>query len=604
MTFVNIRSTPIPFHWVRGVLPSVAFDRIEAPWLIGLQTEDSLMETASFSRRQFLRTAVSAGVAGVAASLSGCGGGVARPNILMILADDLGFSDIGCFGGEIKTPHLDRLAKGGTRFTQFYNCARCCPSRASIMTGLYPHRAGIGLMTGKSGDLEGYQGRLRQDAVTIPEALKEAGYSTLMAGKWHLNAPGPVGRGFEEFFGMVHGFDSFWDETKYSRLPEGRPKRSYPPGEFYATNAITDHALDFLGEARKKEKPWFLYLAYNAPHFPLHAPKEVIDSYVPVYEKGWDTIREERFARQQAMKLLPNAPELTPRSIIGPNRVSNLDGTAFDQNPPWDSLDADRRADLSRRMAVFAAMVDVMDRNIGRVLEDLERAGELDNTLIVFFADNGACAEWNPFGFDIQSGPDNILHKGEDLKKMGQPGTYHSYGSAWANASNTPLRLYKHYAFEGGISTPCIVHWPGGGVPGEAIRQEPGHVADLMPTFLDAAKAAYPAERNGAKTLPLAGVSLLPLYKGGTVERDAIFFEHEGNRGVRQGKWKLVALGTGGAWELYDMDADRTEMHNLASEQPERVKAMAAAWEAWAKRDKVVPWPYQPQWGEASPSGG
>ncbi|MDZ7639792.1 MAG: sulfatase-like hydrolase/transferase [Bryobacterales bacterium] len=286
---------------------------------------------SSVSRRQFLAGAAAVGVA----SAGACNPrSAAQPNLLLILADDLGFSDIGSFGGEIKTPHLDRLAKGGTRFTQFYNCARCCPTRASLLTGLYPHRAGVGNMLGKQGGFEGYQGRLREDAVSIPEALKGAGYTTLMAGKWHLGPPGPVGRGFDEFYGLVHGFDSFWDEAKYSRLPEGRPKRSYGEGSFYATSAITDHAIDLLDEAAAKPNPWFLYLAYNAPHFPLHAPKEVTDTYAATYEKGWDAIRGERFARQLEMGLLPNVKELSPRSIIGPNRVSNLDGTACTPKAP------------------------------------------------------------------------------------------------------------------------------------------------------------------------------------------------------------------------------------------------------------------------------
>ncbi len=552
---------------------------------------------SGFSRRQFLAGAAVAG----SGLLAACGqpGDVARPNILMILADDLGFSDIGCFGGEVKTPQLDELAKGGTRFTQFYNCARCCPTRASLLTGLYPHRAGVGHMTGPARDFEGYQGRLRQDTVTIPEALKQAGYRTLMAGKWHVGPPGPVERGFDEFYGLVPGFDSFWDEPKYTRLPEGRPQRRYGEGEFYATNAITDHCIDFLTDAGKQPEPWFLYLAYTAPHFPLHAPKEVTDTYMDTYKVGWDIIRQQRFARQGEMGLLPQIDTLPDREIIGPNRVSDLDGTAFDQNPAWDTLEPARQTDLARRMAIFAAMVEIMDRNIGRVLEHLRESGQLDNTLILFFSDNGACAEWKPYGFDIKSGPDNILHEGEALETMGLPGSYHSYGSAWANASNTPLRLYKHYTYEGGISTPCIVHWPNGGVPAGTIRHEPAHIVDVMPTFLEAAGAKYPEEIRGQRSLPLAGTSLLPLYRGGPMERGAIYFEHESNRGLRLGKWKLVGLGSTGPWELYDIEQDRDERNNLASSEPERVKEMAAMWEEWAVRDKALPWPWKPQWKTA-----
>jgi len=550
---------------------------------------------AGTTRRQFLA------VSGLAAGglLAGCGPTQrrdSRPNILLILADDLGFSDLGCCGGEIKTPNLDALARTGTRFTQFYNCARCCPTRASLLTGLYPHRAGIGHMITPQRDLEGYRGTLREDTVTIPEALKQAGYRTLMAGKWHLAEPGPVERGFDEFYGLVHGFDSFWDEPKYTRLPEGRPYRQYGEGNFYATDAITDHALDFLSDAAKQPEPWFLYLAYTAPHFPLHAPKEATDAYMDTYSVGWDVIREQRFERQKQMGLLPQVATLPPREIIGPNRVTDLDGTAMEQNPAWNTLLSARQTDLARRMAVYAAMVEIMDRNIGRVVNQLSEAGQLDNTLILFFSDNGACAEWKPFGFDIQSGPDNILHEGEALNTMGLPGTYHSYGSAWANASNTPLRLYKHYTAEGGISTPCIVHWPGGGIPAGALRHEPAHIVDVLPTFLELARAEYPAIIRNRSSLPLAGTSLLPLYQGASVEHDVIFFEHESHRAVRHGKWKLLGLGSTGAWELYDIESDRDERRNLASAEPDRVRAMAAQWEEWAVRDKALPWPWEPQW--------
>ncbi|MFB3827806.1 MAG: arylsulfatase [Bryobacteraceae bacterium] len=502
-----------------------------------------------------------------------------RPNIILILADDLGFSDLGCYGGEIRTPNLDSLAARGVRFTQMYNSARCCPSRASIMTGLYPHQAGVGLMTGDD-KLPGYRGRIVQGA-TIPEVLKPAGYTTLMGGKWHLGQPGPVGRGFEEYFGMVHGFDSFWNPAVYKRLPEGRPARTYPAGKFYATDAITDHVLDFLAGARRQKKPYFLYLAYNAPHFPLHAPKEDIDRYAGVYAQGWDRIREARYRRMREMKLLDRRWPLTPRSLIPPNRYNKETGWAGKPNPAWDSLDAERRADLARRMAVYAAMVDRMDRNIGRVLEDLRRADELDNTLIFFLSDNGACAEWDPYGFDGRSGPENKLHRGAELENMGQPGTYHSYGSAWANTSNTPLRLYKHYAHEGGISTPFIVHWPAGMKRRGEIDHRPGHITDLMATCVDAAGASYP---KGVP--PMEGRSILPALRGERPAPRTIFFEHEGNRGVREGKWKLACLA-GGEWELYDEEADRTEMRDLARAHPEVVRELARKWDEWALRANV-----------------
>lgn len=522
-------------------------------------------------------------------ALSAAGAAAKRPNILLIVADDLGFSDLGCYGGEISTPNLDRLAKRGVRFTQFYNSARCCPSRASLMTGLYPHQAGMGNMVSPKPNTEfpGYAGHLREDCPTIPEVLRKAGYTTLMAGKWHLGQPGPVARGFEEFYGIVGGFDSFWDASKYTRLPPERKQPQYPEGGFYATNAFTDHALEFLGGARKRKQPYFLFLSYTAPHFPLHAPKDLIDKYVPVYEKGWDAIREARFRRLREAGLIDPRWEFTPRSIVGPNRVSNINGWAPKQNPAWDSIDKDRRADLARRMAVYAAMIEAMDRNIGRVLADLEKNRELDNTLILFFSDNGACAEWDPWGFDIKSGPDNILHKGEALARMGQPGTYHSYGSGWANASNTPWRLYKHYTHEGGITTPFIVHWPAVVRRPGGIEKQVSHLIDLMPTF---------AELAGISPPKVEGVSLVPVFQGKSISRGPLFWEHEGSRAMREGKWKLTAVAANGPWELYDMEADRTEMRNLADQYPDRVRSMVAQWESWARRAQVIPWIWSPQY--------
>ncbi len=536
------------------------------------------------------RTFLQASAAGVFGGITG-DAATARPNILVILADDVGYSDIGCYGGEIHTPNPDRLANGGLRFTQFYNAARCCPSRASILTGLYAHQTGLGNMTGAapSGDLEGYTGRLNDRCATIPEVLRPAGYSAYMTGKWHLGEPGPVARGFEEYYGLFHGFDSFWDSSKYTRIPKDRPARTYAPGKFYSTDAITDYTLDFLASARKRKQPWFTYLAYNAAHFPLHAPKEAIDKYVAVYEKGWDRIREERFARMRKIGLLADGWEFSPRSVIPPNRAATPHGWANKQNPAWDSIEPDRRADLVRRMAIYAAMIEIMDRNIGRVIADLRANGELDNTLILFLSDNGACAEWDPWGFDESSGPSNILHKDAELGKMGQPGTYHSYGSGWANACNTPWRLYKHYDHEGGISTPFIAHWPAGIQRKGELEREPGHIIDLMPTCVELGGGKYPAGLP-----PIEGRSLLPAFAGKPIARDALYWEHEGNRAIRIGKWKAVALLPGGKWELYDMEKDRTEMHNLAPEQPKRVNAMADRWERWASRTHALPWPWQP----------
>jgi arylsulfatase len=510
-----------------------------------------------------------------------------RPNILLILADDLGFSDLACFGGEIDTPHLDALAARGVRFTQLYNNARCCPSRAALMTGQDPHRVGMGNMTGGTPrpGFPGYSGRVSESAAFLPAVLQQAGYSTAMSGKWHLGQPGPVARGFQEYFGMIHGFDSFWDATKYTRLPAGRPMRTY--ANFYATEAITDHALDFLRIARAQQKPWFLYLAYNAPHFPLHAPKDLIDKYQARYEKGWDVLREQRFQRLRQLGLVPKNYELPERSVVGPNRVSTPNGWAPKQNPPWDSLPADRRQDLARRMATFAAMVDHMDQSIGRVVADLRARNELDNTLILFASDNGACAEWDPFGFDVSSGPTNVLHTGEKLAQMGQKGTYHSYGSAWANLGNTPWRLYKHYTHEGGISTPCIAHWPRGLKGRNAINHQPWHFIDVLPTLAAVAGAKPPAG--------LSGVDMSPLLAGRKFPRPKpIFFEHEGSRAVRDGKWKITAVYPQGPWKLFDIEADRTESNDLAARDPQRVARMARQWEEWARANQVIPWIWDP----------
>ena len=546
-------------------------------------------EITALTRRTFL------GSLGVAAAAPGA----RRPNILLILADDLGYSDLGCFGGEIATPNLDRLAKGGLRFTQFYNSARCCPSRAALLTGLYPHQTGMGNMVGGQAAAEypGYKGRIDESTPFLPQTLRKAGYTTLMAGKWHLGQPGPVKRGFDEFYGMVHGFDSFWDSSRYTRLPEGRTTRTYKDGTFYATDAITDHALDFMQSARGESRPWFLYLAYNAPHFPLHAPKDLIDKYAPIYEKGWDAIREQRYARLRSLGLVEKRWGMSPRNEVGPNRVSSVNGWAEKQNPAWDSIEPARRKDLARRMAVFAAMVERMDSNIGRVLADLEKHNQMDNTLILFLSDNGACAEWDPWGFDGKSGPDNVLHQGAALANMGQPGTYHSYGSAWANAGNTPWRLYKHYTHEGGIASPFIAHWP------QRIRQRgainrsvAGHFIDIVPTLSAVAGAAPPPD--------LEGINLMPAFEGRRITRGPLFWEHEGSRAIRDCKWKLTAMGAGGAWELYDMEADRTETNNLAAAHPARVKNMAADWERWARRANVIPWIWKPQYGEAAKQGG
>jgi arylsulfatase A-like enzyme len=516
------------------------------------------------------------------------------PNILLIMADDLGYSDLGCYGGEIRTPNLDALATGGLRFTQFYNGARCCPTRASLLTGVYAHQAGVGDMTGDAGvKYPGYRGRLSERCVTIPEVLRSASYRTYMVGKWHLTGnPGPVRRGFDEFYGMIGGFNTFWKETPfYTRLPQGRKARTYPPGQFYSTDVFADYALEFLADARKTaDRPWFLYLAFNAPHFPLHAPDEEIARYEKLYAQGWDKVREERLVRMKDLGLVPRDTPLTPRSRIPANRFNTQTGWADKVNPAWDALPADRRTDLAHRMAVYAGMVDRMDQAVGRVVADLKQNGVLENTLIVFLSDNGACAEWDPWGFDGTSGARNVLHQGAALHEVGGPGSYISYGSGWANACNTPWRLYKHYGQEGGISTPLIIHWPAAIKANGALRTEPGHIIDLMATFADVSGARYPTTMNDQPIAPMEGKSLVPAFANQPLGRELLAWEHEGNRAIRAGKWKLVAL-RGEPWELYDIENDRVELHDLAEKHPDLVRELAEKWEAWALRVQAVPRP-------------
>jgi arylsulfatase A-like enzyme len=537
-----------------------------------------------------------------------------RPNILLILADDLGYSDVGCYGSEIHTPHIDALAKDGLRFTQFYNGARCCPSRASLLTGLYAQQTGVGLMTGNDHE-PGYMGSLNDSCVTLGQVLKHSGYQTYMAGKWHVGDHiEPTSRGFDRFYGFYSGYTvNSYNPDQMILLPPGQA-HTYPPGKFYATDAITDYAEDFINQGRQDSAhPWFLYLAYSAAHFPLMAPEDEIQKYVPVYEKGWDQIREQRLARMEELGLVPKSTPLSPRSLIPrPDVARRDDGLDTDVNPPWSSLNHDRQIDLAYRMAIYAAMIDHMDRDIGRVIDNLKSHHDLDNTIVFFLSDNGACAEWAPFGFDADvkfptgdgahgnghgfngdSFVKPILHTGAALATMGQPvsgATGIGYGSAWANASNTPFRMYKHYDHEGGISTPLIVRWPAGFKDKGVFRQQVGHVIDFMPTLAELAGATYPTELNGHAILPMEGKSLVPAFTDQPIEREALYWEHESNRAVRVGDMKLVSLA-GKPWELYDVAKDREELHDLTTSMPEKVKTLETMWEAWAQRCHVYPKP-------------
>ncbi len=515
----------------------------------------------------------------------------ARPNIVLILADDLGYSDLGCFGGEISTPRLDGLAASGLRMTQLYNAARCCSTRASLLTGLYPHQAGVGAMSADN-HKPGYRGFLTNRAICVATLLKESGYRTYMSGKWHLRGKGnqacvPTNHGFEEFFGHFRAYASYYRRDLFERHPAGRATKDYADGEFYATDAITDHAVDFLEASNGQTSPFFLYVAYNAPHFPLQAPRDEIEKELDAYRKGWDQIRNSRFQKMKTLGLLNDHVRLPARGHVTAVPDRNADSPYYDQKiPAWTELDAARREDLANRMATYAAMVRIMDRNVGRIVDQLSKMNCLENTVLVFLSDNGACAEWDPFGFDNNPYPKNRLYQGDELALMGGPRTFHSYGTGWANACNSPFRLYKHYNHEGGISSPTIVHWPMGIQRSGEIERHPSHVIDLVPTFLDLAGVSYPEEDTGL--LPLAGTSLLGLWDGNSkLGSRVLFFEHEGNRAVRDGKWKLVWINHVQRWELYNINEDRTETNDLASEFPEVVADLKNRWLDWARNNFV-----------------
>ena len=505
----------------------------------------------------------------------------ARPNILVILADDMGFSDPGFQGSEIPTPNLDRLAKNGLVFTNFYNCARCGPTRASIATGLYSHQVGCY-------ELEPVE---PGNNVFLSELLGDHGYRTYMSGKWHLgNTPDklPPARGFQHSYAYQGCCGSFWDPEIYIlRSPEVAAV-SYLPDDFHATDATTDYAVKFLQhhEAQQDGAPFFLYLAYQAPHFPLHARKELIDEYVPLYEKGWDEVRAQRWARMQALGLFKDAKAPAPLSDSPPWHDKHALPTKIQR---WDDLSPDQQKDQARRMATYAAMMDQMDQGIGQVIAQLESTGQLDNTLIFFLSDNGANYEGGPLGGD---GP----FIGHDLDYMGQVGTSNRTGSSWAAVSNTPFRLYKHFNHEGGINTPMVVHWPAGLKRAGERETQRSHVIDIMATVVDVTGATYPTRRQGHDILPMEGTTLMPALRGGKLAKRIIGFEHEANRAVFKDQYKLVSknfTSTDGRthldWELYDIDVDPLELNNIASDHYyDIVIPMARDWHQWAVRTDAI----------------
>ncbi len=490
-----------------------------------------------------------------------------RPNIVVILVDDMGFSDIGCYGSEIPTPNLDALAANGLRFTQFYNTGRCCPTRASLLTGLYSHQAGVGHMTGDY-KVPGYRGFLNEQCVTLGDVARSAGYLSAMAGKWHVghkeSSNLPRARGFDRFYGIPEG-GGFYFQVKKGRTIRlndetvASPEKPLPEG-WYSTDAFTEYGLKFIDEALVAHKPFFLYLAHNAPHFPLQATAEDIARFRGKYRKGWDKLSEERLARQVEMGLIDSSWGKAERP---------------DDVKAWDSLSEEEQDRFDHIMAAYAACVYAMDRSIGTLVDGLRERGELENTLILFMSDNGGCAESGPNG-----------------KSIGDPTTPASNwfcGKSWAWMQDTPFRKFKHYNHEGGIATPLIAHWPKGISARGEWRRQPGHVIDIMATLVDVTGADYPAEKSGTAILPPEGRSLLPVFQDKPIQRDMLYWEHEGNAGVRQGDWKLVRLGGKGAWELYDLRSDRTEQIDLSAEKPELASELKDAWLAWAQRCHVSP---------------
>lgn len=530
-----------------------------------------------------------------------------RPNIVIIMSDDMGYSDIGCYGGEIDTPNLNSLADNGLRFTQFYNTGRCCPTRASLLTGLYPHQAGVGWMMTDSG-YDGYRGDLNNQCRTIAEVLKPAGYRTYMSGKWHVTKQEsaqsekynwPLQRGFEKFYGTISGAGSFWDP--WSLVRQNTPiscaaDPEYRPETYYYTHAISDHAVRFIQDHQKEseEEPFFLYVAYTAAHWPMHALPQDIVKYQSRFDAGFSQLRQERYQRMQKMGLI--RPEWA----------------LSDDAEQWDQV-SHREWDL-RNMEVYAAMVDSMDQGIGNIVAALKETGQLEDTLVMYLQDNGGCAEglgrtargglttrtasatlpvMKPEALQTKMIPDQTRDGFPTLMgpgvMPGPDGTYIAYGRGWANVSNTPFREYKHWVHEGGIATPLIAHWPAGIKGKGKLTSQPGHLIDLMATCVDLAEAEYPSMVNGHAIKPLEGRSLHPAFLKQKIQRDALYWEHEGNRAVREGDWKLVAKGPAGDWELYNLRKDRTEQTNLAAIHPELTARLAAKFDAYAKRANVYP---------------
>jgi len=505
-------------------------------------------------------------------------------NVLLILADDLGYSDVAPFGGEIETPALDALATDGARFSQFYNTARCSPSRASLLTGLHPHQTGIGVLT-RPDLAHGYPGDLDPDSATLAEILHGAGWQTWMAGKWHLSSTThtptgswPTRRGFDRFFGTIRGCSSYFEPQTLFR-DEAPAHDAIDDPDFYYTDAISDEAVRWVSDngGTADAAPFFLYVAYTAPHWPLHARAEDIERYAGTYLPGWDSLRAQRLGRLVEKGILPAGTSLSPRDP---------------SQPEWDDVD-DKEWQASR-MAVYAAQVDRMDQGIGRIIAALKETGQYDDTLIMFLSDNGGSSEELPIGdWESFRRKDEVLQK--DATRSGQPirvgntpdivpgdeATYSSYGIPWANLSNTPFRRYKRWVHEGGISTPLIVHWTDGGVRANQVIHASGQLVDVLPTVLDAV---------GIEGHPgLQGRSLLPALRGDELRDEPLFWEHVGNAAIREGDWKLVRAYPAD-WELYNLRSDRAELHDRRDEHPEIARTLEDKWRSWADAVGVIPW--------------
>ncbi len=496
-----------------------------------------------------------------------------KPNVILILADDLGYSDLSCYGGEISTPNIDALANSGIRFSQFYNAARCCPTRASLLTGLYPHQAGIGGMvnSGKKVAEGPYQGYLSKNSVTIAEVLKDAGYYTVMSGKWHVGEERPnwpTDRGFENFYGLVSGAANYFDITRTKKAGQIRhfaiDSTEYlpPKDDFYMTDAFTENAITFLNKAEAKKQPFFMYLAYTAPHWPLHALQEDINLFRGKFLTGWDELREDRYERMINLGLISSNWPMSDRN-------EGVDA--------WDELTDKQKDQMDLLMSIYAAQIHRMDQGIGEIMKQLKNLGELDNTIVMFLSDNGGSGEYDILGSDFWGN----FWDGSALPGSGD--SYHTYGSSWANLSNTPFRYFKKDTYEGGIATPFIVSWPNQIKQAGSISHLPGHINDVMATICEITGAKYPQEYNGNSILPMQGKSFAPIIRGQEMDNsEPIFWEHNGNRAVRHGDWKLVSK-KGAEWELYNINEDRNELNNVITSNKKIANKLAEEFDAWSK---------------------